>query len=177
MTNSHDPDANLTDRIKTLIRALAQNHVDCVLIGGVAVTAHGSAYLTQDLDAAYLHDRDNIRKIVAALAPLHPRLRVPGSQEGIPFPFDEQTLYNGGNFTLRTDAGDVDILAHVGGFYNYEEIKQFSQPMELYGEHVMVLSLEGLIRAKKAANRVKDQLVLPELEVLLEAEKRSKERD
>ncbi len=40
-----------------------------------------------------------------------------------------------------------------------------------YGE-TNVLSISGLIRAKKAANRVKDQLVLPELEVLLEAEKR-----
>ena len=157
---SPDPEANFADRVKVVVDALA---------------AHGSAYLTRDFDIAYLHDRENIRRIVAALAPLHPLLRVPGSEEGVPFPFDEHTLYNGGNFTLKTDVGDVDILAHVGGFFNYAEIKSMSHAMELYEREMFVLSLEGLIRAKKAANRVKDQLVLPELEVLLEAEKRQRE--
>jgi hypothetical protein len=85
-------------------------------------------------------------------------------------------LLNGGNFTLKTDDGDVDILAHVGGFTNYAEIRALSKRMEIEGAAILVLSLEGLIRAKKAANRVKDQLVLPELEVLLEAEKRQREQ-
>ena len=173
---SPDPEANFADRVKVVVHALTAHHVDCVIIGGVAVAAHGSAYLTRDFDIAYFHDRDNIRRIVAALAPLHPLLRVPGSDEGVPFPFDEHTLYNGGNFTLKTDVGDVDILAHVGGFFNYAEIKSMSQTLELYEREMLVLSVEGLIRAKKAANRIKDQLVLPELEVLLEAEKRQREQ-
>lgn len=121
---------------------------------------------------AYAHNRENIARVVRALGPLNPRLRVPGTREGIAFPFDERTIYNGGNFTLKTDVGDVDILAHVGGFQSYAEIQSLANPMKIDGHKVLVLSLEGLIRAKKAANRVKDQLVLPELEVLLEAEKR-----
>jgi hypothetical protein len=34
-----------------------------------------------------------------------------------------------------------------------------------------MLTLEGLIIAKRAADRVKDRLVLPELEAMLEAER------
>lgn len=128
MKKSPDPDANFADRIEIVINTLAKHAVDCVIIGGVAVAAHGSSYLTHDFDIAYSHERENIRKIVAALSPLHPRLRVPGTEEGVAFPFDEQTLYNSGNFTLRTDVGDVDILAHVGGFFNYDEIKALAGP-------------------------------------------------
>lgn len=83
-----------------------------MIIGGVAVS--------------YFYDPENIRRIVRALAPLHPRLRVPGTSEGVPFPFDERTVHNGGKFTLKTDAGDLDILAHVGGFYDYAELKSFA---------------------------------------------------
>lgn len=134
------------------------------------MAARGSSYRTQDFDIAYAHSRENIAKLVRALKPLNPLLRVPGTDEGVAFPFDAHTIYNGGNFTLQTDAGDVDILAHVGGFQGYSEIKSLSTPLTLYGRELMVLTLEGLIKAKRAANREKDRLALPELEVLLEAE-------
>jgi hypothetical protein len=149
--------------------------VDFVIIGGVAVSLHGSAYVTEDLDLAYRHERENIACLVRALSPLNPKLRVPGHKDGIAFPFDERTIYHGGNFTLTTSAGDVDILAHIGGFANYDEIVGLSHVLNIGDNGVRVLSLKGLIRAKKASNRIKDQLVLPELEVLLEAEKRAKE--
>jgi len=34
----------------SLIRTLAQNHVEFMLVGGAAATVHGSARLTQDRD-------------------------------------------------------------------------------------------------------------------------------
>ena len=40
--------------------------------------------------------------------------------------------------------------------------------MNLFGYEVKVLSIEGLIKAKRAAGRTKDLLVLPELEALQE---------
>lgn len=50
---------------------------DCryVLIGGLAMIAHGSARLTFDLDLSIARDRDNVDRIVRALAPLLPRPR------------------------------------------------------------------------------------------------------
>ncbi len=134
------------------------------------MAAQGSAYQTNDFDLAYARTRSNIMCLVAALGPLHPKLRVEGTPEGIPFLFDERTVSNGLNFTLMTDAGDVDLLGQVDGFLNYEELKTYSTQIDVYGVDAAFLSIPGLIRAKRAANRPKDLLALPELEALNEAE-------
>lgn len=41
--------------------------------------------------------------------------------------------------------------------------------VHLFGVECKILSLEGLIVSKRAAGRLKDQLILPELEALREA--------
>ena len=51
-----------------LIRALADGGVDCILVGGVAATIHGSARLTRDVDVVYSRGPDNLARIVAAAA-------------------------------------------------------------------------------------------------------------
>ena len=38
--------------LEPILNALTENQVHFVIIDGVAVTAHGSAYVTQDLDIA-----------------------------------------------------------------------------------------------------------------------------
>ena len=78
------------------------------MIGGVAVVAHGHPRLTQDLDICYSRERGNIDRLAEALRPLHPYLR--GAPEGLPFTLDAATIRAGLNFTLRTEAGDLDLL-------------------------------------------------------------------
>lgn len=84
--------------LEPALKSLTENAVDFVIIGGVAITAHGSSYLTQDLDFCYLRTTENLKKIVAALASFNPRLR--GFPKDLPFIWDEQTLRQGTNFTL-----------------------------------------------------------------------------
>jgi hypothetical protein len=134
------------------------------------MAVHGSSYATEDFDIAYARGTENIQKLVTALKPLHPRLRVQGQPDGMAFPFDERTIANGGNFTLLTDAGNIDLLARIDGFQNYAEVKASSQPVEAFDCEMAVLSIDGLIRAKRAAARPKDLLAIPELEVLKEAQ-------
>lgn len=86
----------------------------------------------------------------------------------LPFVWDERTLQNGTNFTLETTIGEIDMLGEVAGVGDFEEVKAQSISAKLYGCDVLLLSLEGLIKAKKAAGRTKDLLVLPELEALQE---------
>src|SRR5258708_7963432 len=43
-----------------MLRLLDGHHVDYVLIGGLAMIAHGSAYLTKDLDVCYARTPENI---------------------------------------------------------------------------------------------------------------------
>ncbi len=143
-----------------------ENEVEFIIVGGVAITAHGSAYLTQDFDFCYSRTRKNLKAIISALSPYNPKPR--GFPPNLPYVFDETTLQNGTNFTFRTDLGDIDLLGEVAGVGSYEAVNQESEVKSLLGFEDKILTVEGLIKAKCAAGRTKDLLVLPELEALLE---------
>jgi hypothetical protein len=147
-----------------LVTLLAREPVEFVLIGGLAMKLHGSVHVTEDLDVCYGRSPANISALATALASIHPYLR--GAPPGLPFRFDAATIQAGLNFTLRTDLGDVDFLGEVSGVGKYEQALARSDDMELYGLKIRVLSLDGLIAAKKAAGRVKDRNHLLELEEL-----------
>ena len=153
--------------LKKLITCLANHQVEFVVIGGVAATVHGSAYVTYDLDICYRRDAENLARMAKALAPYHPRPR--DMPDDLPFFWDQRTLRRGLNFTLKTDLGDIDLLGEVAGIGDFEQALASSILVQLFGVECAVLSLEALIKAKHAANRPKDHLVLPELEALLEA--------
>jgi hypothetical protein len=53
-----------------LLAALASHDVQYIIVGGFAATAHGSAFLTVDLDIVYARSSANIDRLVAALEPL-----------------------------------------------------------------------------------------------------------
>lgn len=149
------------------IKSLTREKVNFVIVGGLAISVHSTGYITTDLDFCYLRTQENLKKIVSAFAPFDPRLR--SFPEDLPFVWDERTLQSGTNFTLKTMVGDIDLLGEVAGIGDYEAVKKESTLMMLYKCEVRVLTLEGLINAKRAAGRTKDLLVLPELEALREA--------
>ena len=146
------------------LTVLRDARVHFVIIGGVAAAAHGSTYLTLDLDLCYERSPINLRLLAEALRPFHPRLR--GAPDDLPFHFDSATISHGMNFTLTTDLGDLDLFGEVTGIGPYEAVRAMAITVELFGRSHDVLSLEGLIRSKRAAGRAKDLLVLPELEAL-----------
>lgn len=152
--------------LEPTIQTLVENDVEFVVVGGVAITAYGSGYITQDLDFCYSRSSSNLKKIVNALAPFSPRLR--GFPKDLPFVWDERTLLNGTNFTLDTDLGDIDLLGEVSGVGDYAVLRKSSKKLKICGILVDVISLDDLIKAKRAAGRTKDLLVLPELEALRE---------
>jgi hypothetical protein len=133
----------------------------------VAANAHGSSYFTFDLDICYARDAANMARLAVCFAPLHPQLR--GAPAGLPFLWDAETLARGLNFTLTTDLGDVDLLGEVSGVGGYPEALRASCAIVLYGVECHVLSLEALVRAKRAAGRPKDLQVATELEAIREA--------
>jgi len=159
--------------IEPPLKSLIKNKVEFVIIGGVAVIAHGVPYATFDLGFCYARSLENLKKIVAALAPFKPRLR--GFPTNLPFTWDERTLQNGTNFTLETDIGDIDLLGEVAGVGSYAEVFANSTTLKLFDDDVRVLSLDDLIKAKRAAGRPKDLFVLPQLETLQEVLKKTDE--
>ena len=160
-------------QVEPTLRLLTQHQIDFVIVGGVAVSAHGSSYLTFDLDVAYARARDNLKRLAAALAPYHPRPR--NLPADLPFIWDERTLQQGTNFTLATNLGNIDLLGEVAGLGDYEQVRAQSVVMSLFGLQCRVLSLDALIIAKRAAGRPKDLLVLPELEALREVTEKTDE--
>ena len=159
--------------LRQTIELFGENEIEFVIVGGIAITLHGSSYLTADLDLCYKRSKDNLERIAAALSPHRPRLR--GAPEGLPFVWDAETLRRGMNFTLTTDLGDIDLLGEVAGVGGYEEAFNSSVAFTLYGHEVRILSLDALIQSKRAAGRPKDLLVLPELEALREVLKSKKD--
>src|SRR5277367_3511131 len=115
-------------QFENAVQALCDAGVDFVVIGGLAATLHGSAQVTYDLDICYSRVAVNLRRLVEALAPFHPRLR--GIPDGLPFVWDETTLRNGTVFTLQTDIGEIDLLAEVTGLGAFDEVKQHSITVE-----------------------------------------------
>lgn len=161
--------------IAAILRALSANEVDFVVIGGIAAVAHGSAYITQDFDISYARTGVNLARLARALAPLHPRLR--GVSEDLPFQLNAATLRAGLNFTLATDIGDIDLMGQIAGFSSYEQVSAASDTLELYGIRCRILTLDGLIRSKRAAARPKDLQLVPELEALAVLRRKSPGKD
>ena len=65
------------------VQALSDAGVEFIIIGGWCAILHGSAYVTNDLDIFFSWRPENLRRLVQALAPYHPRLR--DLPEGLPF--------------------------------------------------------------------------------------------
>jgi predicted nucleotidyltransferase len=158
-----------------LLRALERHGVDFVVIGGVAGLAQGSSYPTFDLDVAYARDPANLSRLVDALADIGVTLR--GAPSDLPFQLDVQTLANGANFTFDTKYGSFDVLADIAGIKSYEELRATSRLKQIAGVEVRVASLDDLISMKRAANRVKDQLMVVEYVELADELRRQENED
>ena len=151
---------------RELLILLANSQVEFLVVGGLAATAHGSARLTKDLDIVYRRTPENVTRLVRALAPLQPYLR--GAPPGLPFRWDEKTIWNGLNFTLITSLGAIDLLGEITGGGDYDDLLPHSVTLHLFGVECLCLGLERLIWVKRAAGRPKDFEAIAELEAILE---------
>lgn len=151
-------------RFGELLGVLTRGAVDFILVGGVAATAHGSARSTQDIDLLYSREPENLKRLADCLAPHRPYLR--GAPEGLPFRLDVATLRAGLNFTLVTDLGWIDLLGEITGVGGYADAKAHAVPVPVFGATCLVIGLDDLIRAKRAAGRAKDLEAVAELEAI-----------
>lgn len=147
-----------------ILAALTAHQVRFVLIGGVAMSFHGSSHVTDDIDIYYARDPENWAAIVNALAPNHPYIR--GAPKDLPFFWDVRMLRSGLNFTLATDIGAIDLLGEASGAPAFDVLWARAMTVDVQGMSVRVASLDDLIAMKEAAGRPKDQAHLLELRAL-----------
>lgn len=134
-------------------RAVNRVKLDAVLIGNGAAALHGVPITTQDIDL-FVRDTprnaDKIDQLVAALGknvvasrPFEPTSRMIRI-EGLPV--------------------DVDLVFELSSHAKFESVRARSVVLTIEGVSFRVANLQDVIEAKRAANRLKDQAVLPLLE-------------
>jgi hypothetical protein len=101
----------------TILRTLIAHGVEFVLIGGLAVAAHGFPRGTKDADIVPAPGPVNGRRLYEALVELAAEPLEIGDfrREELPVPFAPEGLEEGGNWALRTTAGRVDVMQWVPG--------------------------------------------------------------
>lgn len=160
MARTFDPEA--------ILRALLENEVQYVLIGGLAATLYGSPYVTTHADIVPARDTENLVRLANALSDLQARVRVEGEPEGIPFDISATMLSSVEILNLVTRGGDLDLTFTPSGTQGFTDLRRGASDIVIHGVRVSVASLADVIRSKEAADREKDRLVLPTLRQLLD---------
>jgi hypothetical protein len=146
--------------LNKLTAALSDEGLRIVLVGGMAVIYHGGSFLTVDVDLAIAFDRENVAKLVRALAPLHPRpLRL---ATGAQWVWDELCIRPPWSIFM-TDAGRLDLIVRLPGVESFSGLYERSITTSLWGTNIHVASLDDLIAMKSASDREKDGVHLQAL--------------
>lgn len=142
--------------LRSLLAVLHGHGVSFVVIGGVAVGAHGFIRATEDLDLVPDPDPDNLLRLIHALEKLEATLPTVG---GRPFQAasDGGVVRRGGNVTANTKFGGLDILQRARGVPGYSQLANDAVETDLLGVPVLVCSLTRLREMKQAQDREQDR--------------------
>ncbi len=145
---------------KDILQSLVDEDVKFLLVGAYALAAHGYPRATMDIDLWVLPSPDNARAVLRTLhsfgAPLH-GLTISDLQE-------DDTIFQIGVAPRR-----IDIMTAVSGL-KFNEAYAQSLEIDIEGLKIHYLSLEDLIRNKKASGRTKDLADVEALEALKNTE-------
>jgi hypothetical protein len=154
------------------MRRLHAAGVEHVLIGGLAVNAHGVIRATKDVDICPNPDIANLKRLATLLEDLS--VRQLGVEEGgfqeheMPFdPTRAEDLAQGGNFRLETPLGVLDVMQWVPGIdgeHAYPALARDAEEATAFGVSLRVCSLGALRQMKRAAGRPRDLQDLADLE-------------
>jgi hypothetical protein len=160
--------------IGELIAVLARHDVDYVVIGGVATQVHGHRRTTMDLDLTPAPDLENLRRLGAALAELEARPRNGGAEAEISASDPERLAVAAIVPPLLTPHGQLHILKEPKGARPFDEMREGALVVDLDGNDVAIVSLDDLIRMKRAAGRPAD---LDDIATLTEVERQRRSDD
>jgi hypothetical protein len=154
----------------TILRTLLDHEVEFVVIGGLAVAAHGFPRATKDIDIVPAQQPENRRRLYQALRVLDAEPLEIGDfrADELPVPFAPEGLDEGGNWALRTRAGRVDVLQSVPGIEDgYANLRATALEVELPEVgRVPFAGYVDLVAMKRAAGRAQDDRDLEELRAI-----------
>jgi hypothetical protein len=152
-----------------LLKHLHERGVEHIVIGGLAVSAHGYVRPSKDLDIVPNPDSENLARLARALVEIDAQQVGAGefSPQELPFdPTDPAQLAEGANFRLETRLGAMDIMQWISGIQAepaYSELDREALQGDVEGIPVRVCGLEHLRAMKRAAGRPQDLVDLERL--------------
>jgi hypothetical protein len=154
----------MTGDFITLLERLSNADVDFVIIGGFAGIVHGCTYVTQDIDICCDFSPTNLLALQKAVSNLHPVHRMTPKRKKLEL--TEKNCRQLKNLYLDTDIGQLDCVSFIDGLGDYQKVRRASELIEVRNTKLRVLSLNALIKAKKAMNRPRDKEALLQLEAI-----------
>lgn len=167
---TEDPTGMERRSLAALARSLESAHVRYLIVGGMAVVAHGYVRLTVDVDLVLDPDRESLLRAVEALSSLGyvPRAPVPFSAFADPAQrriwATEKGLTVFSLFSAEHKATELDLFLEPPFDFDWAHARALRLTMET-GETLWFVSKADLVEMKRAAGRPRD---LQDVEKLLE---------
>ncbi|MFT3705043.1 MAG: hypothetical protein QM802_21935 [Agriterribacter sp.] len=140
--------AIFNDDFRDFIRAMNNNNVEYIVVGGYAVILHGYRRVTGDLDIWVNRTKENYSKLTLAFA-----------EFGLPvFDMTEEKFLDADTvdvFSYGRSPVSIDIITKLKGVI-FEDAFAQSQIFNEEGLTIRFIHLNNLIQSKKAAGRYKD---------------------
>jgi Nucleotidyl transferase AbiEii toxin, Type IV TA system len=140
------------EKLPDILRALADEGVEYILIGAIAMMAHGLVRGTEDLDFFVRTNSENMARLRAALRRVFP-------EDAAIDEISEDDLA-GSYPAIRYNAPDgsfgIDILSRLGEAFSYDDLEHQEALFE--GIPVRVATPRMLYRMKKDTLRWKDRI-------------------
>jgi hypothetical protein len=150
------------------LAVLLQHDVDFLLVGGLAVIAHGYARFTADLDILPSPGSANMARLAEALTNLE-AVAIGPKRERMPLDLSHPESLAVGNYFLDTKHGALDLVNGPHPDINrYRRLEGNASLLEVSGQEIKVISKDDLIAMKREAGRPKD---LADIAALTEAER------
>jgi hypothetical protein len=157
--------------IEAIARALNQAGVPFIVVGGLAVNAHGYGRSTQDIDMVVSLTPSAVRAAFAALASLGYAPRVPVTAEGFADPAQRARWMSEKGMTVLNFHSDrhretpVDVF--VAEPFDFDDEHRLALVEEVApGVPLRIVRLETLVRIKQEAGRPQDLADVAELRSL-----------
>jgi hypothetical protein len=155
--------------VEAIVRALNAANVQYLIVGGLAVNAHGYVRLTRDVDIVLQLDSANVSRAFSALSDIGYQMSIPAKPED----FANQEMRENwrrskGMITLKLWSDEhqrtpVDIFVYEP----FDFTKEHAEAMTLEicpGLAARVVSLGTLIEMKREAGRQQDLIDIEELQ-------------
>lgn len=165
----------LEEHLSRIFSALKAEQVRYLVVGGLAVVAHGHARFTADLDLVISFEAANVRGALAALQSLGyvPRAPVPAESLADPTMRElwgrEKSMTVFQMFSDRQPETAVDIFIEEP--FDFRREYEAAPRLELVeGMRVPVIRVEALLAMKRAAGRPQDLEDIRQLEHLRDSD-------